>query len=304
MNKELVSVVVVTRNRKRDLDMCLKSLITQTHRNIDIIVVDNASDSDQENWINKKYKKVKVIRAKKNLGGAGGRNLGIKYTKGKYILFIDDDAYAHKMLVSELLKTLKKKSVGIVQPKIFDRVNRNTLQGVGHGINLLTGRVFGVGIGEIDDGQFEREMEIPMAGCTWMVKKNVIQDIGGYDEDYFIPYEDSDFSWRAKKARYKILLSPQAKVWHQGSKATAGHSRLQWLGITTPDKAYRVSRNKIIFMKKHAPFLNFIIFLIVFLPFYNLAHSAIILSTKKFDILFNYWRGNMSGLFYILKHLV
>jgi len=303
MNKELVSIVVVTRNRKRDLDLCLKSLMVQSHKNIEIIVVDNASDKSQKKWINKKYKNIKVLEASENLGGAGGRNLGIKSVNGKCILFIDDDAYADSKLVSELLKTLKKKGVGVVQPKIFDRDKKDVLQGVGHGINLFTGRVFGVGIGEKDQGQFEKEMEIPMAGCTWMVKKEVIEKIGGYDEDYFIPYEDSDFSWRARKSGYKVMLSPRAIVWHQGSKITAGHPRLQWLGITTPDKAFRVSRNKIIFMKKHAPFINFVVFMILFLPFYNIAHSLIIFSTRRLDVLFNYWRGNLSGLLYILIHL-
>lgn len=304
MKKDLVSFVVVTRNRKRDLDSCLKSLIIQTHRNTEIIVVDNASDADQKEWINNKYKKVKVIRSDKNLGGAGGRNLGIEYAKGNYLLFIDDDAEADKNLVKELLKIVKRKNIGIVQPKIYDKDKPDVLQGIGHGFNFLTGRVFGIGIREKDVGQYDIIREIPMAGCTWMAKKSTIDKIGDYDEDLFIPYEDSDFSWRARKGGYKVVFVPKAKVWHQGLKLTKVHKRLQYLGITTPDKAYRISRNKIIFMKKHAPLPNLLLFLVLLLPTYSLIHSLIILSTGNINVFLNYWKGNVSGLIYIFRHLL
>jgi GT2 family glycosyltransferase len=299
MNKPLVSIVIITRNRKEDLKRCLDSIVRQSYNLREIIVVDNGSEIPVSHWIKKEYHKVIVITSEKNLGGAGGRNLGIKYAKGKYILFIDDDAYADKALVEELLTVLKGKEVGVVQPKIYDSEQKDVLQGIGHGFNFFTGRVYGIGIREKDKGQFEKVIEIPMAGCTWMVKRSLIEKIGNYDEDLFIPYEDTDFSFRAHKAGYKVLYVPKGKVWHRGLKNTMNNQKLQYIGITSPDKAYRISRNKLIFMKKHAPFINLIIFLLIFFPIYSLIHTLIIITSGRFNILRSYWKGLFSGLYYV-----
>jgi len=300
MKNKLVSIVVITRNRRRDLTGCLKSLLKQSYRPLEIVVVDNASDSDQTKWVSKHFPKVKAIRSDVNLGGAGGRNLGTKYVIGDYVLFVDDDAVADSHMVNELVKSLAHKKVGIVQPKIYDKDKARTFQGLGHGVNMLTGKVYGIAIREIDHGQYPCDFEIPMAGCCWMVKREVLTAIGGYDEDYFIPYEDTDFSMRASKAGFKIVLSAHAKVWHQGPKVTAQHPRLQWLGITTPDKAYRLTRNKIIFMTKFANPINLLIFISIFVPLYTVTHIVVIASTGELNLLPGYLKGVASGLNYLI----
>jgi GT2 family glycosyltransferase len=299
MKRPLVSIVVVTRNRKEDLRKCLDSLIKQSYKPIEIVVVDNASDAPVEGWVKKSFRKVITVRSEYNLGGAGGRNVGITFTKGRYILFIDDDAYADQFLVDELLNVLIRKDVGVVQPKIYDSEQKDVFQGIGHGFNFVTGRVYGIGIREKDTGQYEDVMEIPMAGCTWMVKRSLIDKIGNYDEDLFIPYEDTDFSYRARESGYKVLYVPKGKIWHRGLKSTMNNPRLQYIGITSPDKAYRISRNKLIFMKKHAPFVNLIIFLLIFFPIYSLIHTIIMVISGRFDILKSYWKGLFSGLHYV-----
>ena len=228
--------------------------------------------------------------------------MGIDKASGKYLLFMDDDARADRNMIGELMLVLEKgKDIGIVQPKIYIKERKKTLQGVGHGINLLTGRVYGLGVGEVDRGQYDKNMEIPLAGCTWLVKKDMLDKIGKYDEDYFIPYEDSDFSQRARKAGFRVFLAWKAKVWHRGPKKSGIAPKLQWIGITTPERAYRTSRNKIIFMKKHAPFINFIFFLFILVPLYTLVHSLIMVTNKRLDILLDYWRGLFSGYLYLFK---
>lgn len=299
--KKLVSVVLVTRNRNKEVLTAIASIYQQTYKPLEVILVENASLDKTSKIIKKRYPKTKIVISKTNIGAAGGRNLGLVYAKGKFILFMDDDAFAGKHMISELIKEIEKDSkIGIVQPKIYDKDKKNIIQGIGHGINLLTGRVFGIGVGENDHGQYDRVMDIPMVGCTWMVKKSVFNKIGKYDEDFFIPYEDSDFSIRARKAGFRVCFVPKALVWHSGYGNSDISPRLQWLGITTSERAYRISRNKIIFMKKHAPFPNLFIFLFFFTPVYTVLHSAIILLSKRFDILVDYWRGLLSGLKYVL----
>lgn len=295
--KKLMSVVIVTMNRKEELTECLESIFESDYKPFEVVVVDNASTIPVSTWLPKRFPKVRLITSKKNLGAAGGRNLGLKYTKGEYILFMDDDATADKQMINELVKVLEEDpKAGIVQPKIYDKQQPNVLQGVGHGMNLTTGRVYAWGVREKDRGQYGSLREIPMAGCVWMVKREVFDKIGRYDEVYFIPYEDSDFSWRARKAGFKVFCVPRAKAWHQGPKKTFVHPWLEWFGITSPARAYRVLRNKIIFMRKHAQKVNLFIFLIFWLPLYLGFHSLVILALRRFDILRLYWRGVLSGL--------
>ncbi len=294
-----VSVVVVTRNRIKDLSICLQSISNQSLKPHDVIVVDNGSKSDVKKSLKNKFPRVKFVRSDVNLGGAGGRNLGLFHTKGRFILFIDDDAFGDPDMIKNLTaEVVKDKKIGIVQPKIYEKERPNIIQGVGHGINLKTGRVYGIGVHEKDTGQYEKVLDIPMAGCTWMVRREVFEKIGGYDEDIFIPYEDSDFSFRAKKAGFKILFVPKAKVWHVGAKKTFVHPWLEWLGITSPERSFRVSRNKIIFMNKHAKKRNFMVFMFIYEPVYAALHTAIILGTGRIDVLLNYWKGIFSGIDY------
>lgn len=301
MKKKLVSVVIVTRNRTKEALKAIASIYQQTYQPLEVILVDNASLDTTSKVIQKKYPKTKILISQINRGAAGGRNLGLYYAKGEFVFFMDDDAFADMYTISELIKVIKQDPrIGIVQPKIYDADKKNIIQGVGHGINLLTGRVFGIGVGERDYGQYEQIMDVPMVGCSWLVRKNVFNKIGNYDEDFFIPYEDSDFSLRAKKAGFRVCFMPKARVWHSGHQNSDIPPRLQWLGITNSERAYRISRNKIIFMKKHASLPNFLVFLFIFTPIYSVLHSAIIIMSKRFDILIKYWSGLLSGLLYVL----
>lgn len=301
--KSRVSVVVVTRNRKEELKACMRSILGSENSPFEIIVVDSGSEIPVSTWLKKKFPKVKIIRSDENVGAAAGRNLGIKASGGDYIFFMDDDATIDKFTMGLLLKVFREnKKTGIVQPLVYDMQKRNYVQGAGHTINLLTGRARAWGLMEKDRGQYGFLREIPMTGGICLIKREVFRKIGLFDEDYFIPYEDSDLCIRATKAGYKVFCSGEAKSWHQGKKATAVDVKLEWMGIITPERAYRIARNKMIFMRKHAPLGNFLIFLFVVLPVYVLVQSAVIILSKRADVLINYWNGFLSGLAYMVAY--
>lgn len=303
MKPKLVSVVIVTKDRKKDLIDCVNSYLKCLYKPLEIIVVDNASKPPLVTWFSKKYEKVKLVTLEFNVGAAAGRNIGLKEAKGEYILFTDDDAYADQNMVKNLVSVFERNpQAGIVQPLVYDRENRKMLQGAGHDINLLTGRIWASGVKEKDVGQYDGIREVPMCGCVWMVKKEVFDRIGDYDEDYFIPYEDSDFSIRARKAGFKLYCNSEAKTYHRGLKATFVHPWIEWLGITSRERAYRVARNKIIFMRKHSHFPTNLVFFFVLLPVYALIHSLIILLARRFDIFLRYQMGLISGLTYALTY--
>ncbi len=302
MKSKLVSVVIISKDRKKDLIECIDSYFKSSYKYLEIVIVDNNSSNPLISWVPKKYLTVKLISSTKNLGAAGGRNLGLLNTKGEYILFTDDDAVADKDMVSYLLNAFEmRKDAGIIQPLVYDKDNKNILQGAGHDISLITGRIKAWGVKEEDKGQYDGLREVPMCGCVWMVKREVIEQIGNYDEDYFIPYEDSDFSLRARQSGYKLYCCSLAKTYHQGIKTTFVNPQLEWLGITSVERSYRIARNKIIFMGKHSKFPKNLLFFGLLLPIYIIFHSLIILSALRFDIFIRYWGGVISGINYLLK---
>lgn len=303
--KNLISVVIVTKDRKKDLVDCVDSFIKSSYKQIEIIVVDNGSNPPLLTWFPKRFKQVKLITNENNVGAAEGRNIGLERSTGEYILFSDDDAVAGKDMLKNLLAAFKmKKDAGIIQPLVYDKQKKNLLQGAGHDINLVTGRITAWGVREVDKGQYAGLRKIPLSGCVWMVKRTVFNKVDNYDSEYFIPYEDSDFSYRVSKAGFGIYCYSEAKTWHQGPKKTYVHPWVEWLGITSPERAYRVARNKMIYMRKHSPFPYNIFFFLVLLPLYVLAHSTIILATGKFNILTKYWLGISSGAFYSITYPV
>lgn len=300
--KRKVSVVIVTRNRKKDLLECIRSYTNSTYKNLEIIVMDNGSTDGSVRAVRQKYPKVTLVDLDTNVGAAKGRNVGLEKASGEYILFTDDDASCDKNMVQHLVDAFTTyPKAGIIQPLVYDKQNKNLLQGAGHDIDLLTGRIKAWGVKEKDQGQYEGIREVPMCGCVWMVKREVFERIGNYDEDYFIPYEDSDFSLRARKAGFKLFCASEAKTYHRGHKSTFIHPWIEWLGITSAERAYRVARNKIIFMAKHAEFKNLLFFLFFMLPFYLVSQSIIILLTGRLDILKGYLLGVLSGLDFILS---
>lgn len=301
--KKLVSVVIVTKDRRKDLSECVSSYLNSKYQKLEIIIVDNGSNPPVSSWL-PDNKKIKIITNESNLGAAEGRNVGHEESRGEFILFTDDDAIADKQMVTCLLSVFKrKKDAGIVQPLVYDKKNKNLLQGAGHDVDLTTGRIRAWGVREFDHGQYQGLREVPMCGCVWMVKREVFDKIGNYDEDYFIPYEDSDFSIRARKAGYKLYCYSEAKSWHRGVKTTFVHAWVEWLGITSSERAYRVARNKIIFMTKHSPFPKNLVFFCVFFPIYVISHSLIIIAAQRYDLLMKYWKGIVSGLVYVTKKL-
>lgn len=301
--KDLVSVVIVSKDRKKDLIECVNSYLKSSYINLEIIVVDNASKPPLLSWLPIKYPVVKLITNHTNLGAAEGRNRGLEKSTGEYIIFTDDDAWADKDMIKNLLEAFKEKNdAGIVQPLVYDKQKPKMLQGAGYDIDLTTGRILAQGVREEDHGQYEGLREVPMCGCVWMVKRQVFDKIGNYDKEYFIPYEDCDFSIRARKAGYKLYCYSLAKTWHQGVKVSFVHPWIEWLGITSKDRAYRIARNKMIFMRKNSPFPNNLIFFFIMLPSYVVLHSLIITGSRRLDILLRYWLGLLSGTWYALTY--
>ena len=233
----LVSIIVVNTNEKRYIGRCLSSLLNQTYPNLEIIVVDNASTDGSVEYIKKNFPEVKIVESKINAGCPGGRNIGIKNAKGKYLAFIDADAMADRKWIENLVKVAKSNDkIGMCASKILYYQNPKVINSTG---TLICKDLTAInrGIGEDDINQYEEIEEVfGFHGAAHLLKKEMLDQIGLYDADYFMQHEEVDLSLRGRIAGWKCYYVPQAIVYHERSAS---------IGIGAIEKLYYGERNKI-----------------------------------------------------------
>jgi len=291
MNLE-VFIVILNWNGKKDTSECLSSLKKITYKNYKIVLVDNGSKDDSVKEIKKNFPNVKIIQNKQNLGFAEGSNVGIKYAlknKADYVLLLNNDAIADKKFLSEMMEIAESdEKIGIVCPKVYFYSKLKVLQYAGLKFDFNFGKSILIGHGQKDNGQFDNIKEADFCGGTCMlVKKEIFERIGLFDKKYFAYFEDNDFGFKAKKAGYKIIFCPKAKIWHKISASSGGQSN--------PFKEYYLNRNRIIFMKKYAGKWQFSKFL-VYLFFESIIASAMFLKRGRFDMLKSKIKGIFNGV--------
>ncbi|MBI5020628.1 MAG: glycosyltransferase family 2 protein [Ignavibacteriales bacterium] len=224
----LVYIIVLTWNGKADTLECLQSLQKLSYSNYKIIVVDNASTDSTAEEVRHLYPSVEVIRNSSNLRFAGGNNIGIKTAlnnKADYILLLNNDTIVAENFLSHLVEAAESdERIGMTGPKIYYHSDPKRIWYAGGVIDWWTGSTSHLGVREIDIGQFEKIKTTDyVTGCSMLVKKSVIEQIGVLDESYYIYGEDADWSLRAVRAGFKLLFVPQALVWHKVSVSTGGH---------------------------------------------------------------------------------
>jgi len=221
----LASIIIPNWNGKHFLKDCLSSLLKQDYPKLEIILVDNNSSDGSVEYVRENFPSVRIVKNDKNLGVAGGINSGIRIAKGEYLIALNNDMTFRKDCVSELVKAAESdKKIGIVggmwlqanKPKVIQNITGASSPKVLPEISFskLT-RVMGNFTEqhpEEDRGQYTELIEVD--GTVGLIKREVIEKIGLYDEKFFFTYEDTDFSYRAKEAGYRVVINPNAKIWH------------------------------------------------------------------------------------------
>ncbi len=302
MGKEfpLVSIIIVTWNEKEKVIRCLNSVREITYPSLEIIVVDNNSTDGTKEEIEKRFGEVVLVKNKVNLMAAGGRNTGINHVTGNFLFFLDCDNVVDKNAVTELVKIISQDMKnGIVGPKMYYYKDPERIWFAGATINLTTSKTAYFGINKLDSGQYERIQETGHFPNAFMVRKEVIDQIGGFDVDNFkMHYEESDFCLRAKRAGFKLLFVPAARVWHDVPLPSEIKNISRGFALDDKQRTYMTARNRILFMRKHAKWSSYTIFLLIFLPLFTSWYSLIIIRYGKTDILLSYLKGSLDGLFH------
>ncbi|MBD0401388.1 glycosyltransferase family 2 protein [Flammeovirga sp. EKP202] len=245
----------------RQLDVTLelvKSLMKFAPKDSEWIIVDNGSQKDISIILEKLDPRVKVIVSEENLGFAGGNNLGIEASKGDFLFFINNDTVVTKNSFEPLLKSLEDEKVGMVCPKIHYYYTPNTIQYSGFtDINPFTGRNSVIGEREQDQGQYDNIKKTYFGhGAAMMLRRKVVEEVGGIPEAFFLYYEEMDWCKKIRKAGYEIQYNGNAMILHKESIS---------VGKLSPLKEYYMTRNRILFMYRNYPIFYFIGFLLFFM---------------------------------------
>ena len=230
----LVSIIILNYNGEKFLKNCLDSILKETNYNFELIVVDNDSpDKSGENF-SKEYPQCKFILNKKNLGVSEGLNVGIKNSKGEYIVVLNNDLVVAPKWLDHLFDAFRKYGSGLYQPKFLKMKDNSIIDSTGNLVNI-----FGFGFsrekGKKDRLQHNKIEEIGFAAGTCLFcPKEIFDKVGLFDEKFFAYNEDLDLGWRAKLQNFKSFYVPKSIVYHYGS------AQWKWSG----EKFYLLERNR------------------------------------------------------------
>jgi len=221
-----VSVIIVTYNSSKDIGTLLPTLLAQTYKNFEIIFVDNNSNDNTKDIINK-YKNVKLIALPKNVGYGRACNIGARFAKGRYLVFLNPDVKLTPTFLEILYRTIREASdVGMVcSTSIFYKGDK--IQSIGQSYEPFTGYaldlLFGTKITDVSELLLVQE-KVPIFkykyslfscnGVGFIIRKELFEKIGGFSPFYFLYFEDVDLGSKLRRTRYRIVPS-EALLFHK-----------------------------------------------------------------------------------------
>lgn len=262
--------------------MSLKNI---SYPHFETIVIDNASPDANPDLLKNKFPEIQLIKSQRNLGFAGGNNLGIRAAKGKYLLFINNDTEVPADFLEPLIEMLESNhSIGMVSPKIKFHWNPELIQYAGYTkMNPYTIRNNSIGYHQKDSGKYNTPGETNAAhGAAMIVPRKVIEDVGMMSEVYFLYYEEHDWAERIKRAGYKIFYQPESFILHKESVST---------GKDSPFKTYYLTRNRLVFARRNYRRLTRIISILFQLLVSWPKNTLKFISKGQLKHLNAYWKG-------------
>lgn len=242
-----VSIVVLNYNKKFLSAKCLTQILDVTnYPNFEILFVDNGSKDGSVEYIREKFcndGRVKILALKNNFGYPLGNNMGVASAMGEYVAIVNNDVTVTTNWLGELIAAIQENPLIVAaQGKIYVE-GTNKFDSTGLFMDYF-GNSIKRGETEIDRGQYEVRSEIfSFSGACFIIKKSIFNQIGGFDKDYFLMFEEIDLSWRVRLAGYKIIYVPTSVVYHAVGNSTKK---------TPPIVRFHDTKNKLITFLKNA----------------------------------------------------
>lgn len=278
-----LSFITVNFNGQSDTFELINSIINVVKSvSYEVIVVDNGSKVDEATQIKERYlsyNNVIVIRSEKNLGFAGGNNLGVRVAKGRYVMLINNDTIVPNDSYSQILDYMRDNpDVGCVSPKILFYEPSGTIQFAGYTpLSNITIRNRLIGFGEHDNSQYDTISDTPYChGAAMIIPSKVIDSVGLMSELYFLYYEELDWCTAIGESGFKLKYVPVCSVIHKESRST---------GQGSPLRTYYITRNRLLYTWRHRKGL--VLFLSICYQICVAAPKAIAVNIlkRRFDLL-------------------
>ncbi|MDR0988017.1 MAG: glycosyltransferase family 2 protein [Prevotellaceae bacterium] len=240
----LVSIITVNYNGWKETCEMIESFRHHEPHPYEIIVVDNASHGDDFRQIAARCPEVKLVRSERNLGFAGGNNLGIAKAVGKYLFFINNDTLIKEPVLGALVGRMQQnKQIGGVSPMLKYVSEPDLVQYAGFtALSPVTLRNKMIGEREADRGQYSTACRTgALHGAAMMISREVLRKVGEMTAVYFLFYEEFDWSMRIERAGYELWYEPAAVVYHKESTT---------IKRNTTFREYYLSRARILFARR------------------------------------------------------
>jgi GT2 family glycosyltransferase len=246
-----VLILLLNWNGFRDTIECVESCGKLLYPNFRTLIVDNGSTDGSETILRERFANIELIQTGANLGFAGGNNVGIRHALengADYIWLLNNDTVVDPEALSELVSVMERdRTVGMVGSKIRYFDEPETLWYAGASLDprapyLSCHR----GLNEIDRGQYDEPGETGyVTGCSLMVRRDVVGQIGMLEDSLFLYYEDADWCARARSAGWKLCYIPSSLVLHKASVSLGG--------MESPRMTYYLARNLLYFVRRNYP---------------------------------------------------
>ena len=240
-----IEVSIITINYNGLEDTCALIETIPFNENMEVIVVDNASKNHEAEVIALRYPQVKVIQSERNLGFAGGNNLGIQTAQGKYLFLINNDTCFKEFVHQPLIDRMESSpNIGIVCPKIRFAWGNSPIQYAGYSkLSKISVRNHAIGFNEEDHGQYDTAHPTSYAhGAAMFIRRDAIEKVGLMPECYFLYYEELDWSMMFTRAGYQIWYEAKCTIYHKESQST---------GQNSPLRTYYLTRNRLMLVQRN-----------------------------------------------------
>jgi hypothetical protein len=183
-------------------------------RGLELVLVDNASSDDSIAWARRAHPEVRIVALERNLGFAAGSNRGIAAAGGEFVALLNNDAVADRLWIERLLDAAGDARTGIVASRVVLEGERGRLDSAGDGMTTVgvaykRGHLCGV-------DRFGSPSEVfGASGCAMLLRRAMLDDVGLFDDDFFLIYEDADLAFRARLRGWRAAYAPDAIVYHR-----------------------------------------------------------------------------------------
>ncbi len=237
------SIIVINWNGAAFLPLCLEALLGVATPDDEIMVVDNASTDDSLEQVRARFPGVTLICNARNLGYAGGANVGLRAAQGEALILLNPDVQVHAGWLAALKAALQDKTVGVVGCKLY-YPGGEIIQHAGGIIHFPQAIADHYGYRQRDEGQWDQGQDVDyVTGAALALRRDVLEAVGGFDEDFFPAYyEEVDYCFRTRDAGYRVVYAPGAVATHF-EHATLGEESYRYLRC--------FHRNRLWFVLKH-----------------------------------------------------